>query len=126
MRVRVLFFGMLKEFAGRASDTLDIPEGSSVTDVLKHYESQIPRLKEALPSLALAVNQQYAGTDTKLRSDDEVALLPPVSGGKDGVRNRIEAAHCAIVRPVRCVSLIHGRIFPCRSASPGGRRVRAT
>ena len=98
MRVRVLFFGMLKEFAGRASDTLDIPEGSSVTDVLKHYESQIPRLKEALPSLALAVNQQYAGTDTKLRSDDEVALLPPVSGGKDGVRNRIEAAHCAIVR----------------------------
>jgi len=98
MRVRVLFFGMLKEFAGRASDTLDIPEGSSVTDVLKLYESQIPRLKEALPSLALAVNQQYAGTDTKLRSDDEVALLPPVSGGKDGVRNRIEAAHCAIVR----------------------------
>jgi len=81
MRVRVLFFGMLKEFAGRASDTLDLPEGSSVSDVLRHYESQIPRLTESLPSLALAVNQQYAGPDTKLRQDDEVALLPPVSGG---------------------------------------------
>jgi molybdopterin converting factor subunit 1 len=81
MRVRVLFFGMLKEFAGRVSDTLDLPEGSSVSDVLRHYESQIPRLTESLPSLALAVNQQYAGPDTKLRQDDEVALLPPVSGG---------------------------------------------
>jgi molybdopterin converting factor subunit 1 len=81
MRVRVLFFGMLKEFAGRANDTLDLPEGSSVSDVLRHCESQIPRLKESLPSLALAVNQQYAGPDTKLRPDDEVALLPPVSGG---------------------------------------------
>ncbi len=98
MRVRVLFFGMLKEFAGRASDTLDMPEGASVTDVLKHYESKIPRLKEVLPSLALAVNQQYAGAGTKLHSNDEVALLPPVSGGKDGAGNRIEAAHCAIVR----------------------------
>jgi MoaE-MoaD fusion protein len=98
MRVRVLFFGMLKEIAGRANDTLDMPEGASVTDVLKHYESQVPRLTEILPSLALAVNQQYAGTDTKLRCDDEVALLPPVSGGKDGAKSTIEAAHCAIVR----------------------------
>jgi molybdopterin synthase catalytic subunit len=96
MRVRVLFFGMLREFAGRASDTLDMPEGASVTDVLKHYESEIPCLKEVLPSLALAVNQQYAGAETKLHSNDEVALLPPVSGGKDGA-GRIEAAHCAIV-----------------------------
>jgi molybdopterin synthase catalytic subunit len=72
---------MLKEFAGRASDTLDVAEGASVSDVLRHYESQIPSLKESLPSLALAVNQQYAGPDTKLRPDDEVALLPPVSGG---------------------------------------------
>jgi molybdopterin converting factor subunit 1 len=98
MRVRVLFFGMLKEFAGRASETLEVPEGGSVADVLKHYESQIPRLKEVLPSLALAVNQQYAGVQTKLHSNDEVALLPPVSGGKDGASRRIEATHCAIVR----------------------------
>ena len=98
MRVRVLFFGMLKEFAGRARDTLDMPEGASVTDVLKHYESEIPRLKELLPSVALAVNQQYAGAETKLHSNDKVALLPPVSGGKDAAGSRIEAAHCAIVR----------------------------
>ena len=81
MRVRVLFFGMLKEMVGKSAETIDLPEGACVADILKQYESQIPRLKAALPSLALAVNQQYAGPGTKLKSDDEVAMLPPVSGG---------------------------------------------
>ncbi len=81
MRVRVLFFGMLKDIVGKSADAVDLPEGASVRDVLVRYESKIPRFKESLPSLALAVNQQYAGPDTILRPDDEVALLPPVSGG---------------------------------------------
>jgi molybdopterin converting factor subunit 1 len=81
MRVRVLFFGILKEMVGKSVDLIDLPEGASVRDALARYESQIPRLKESLSSLALAVNQQYAGPDTKLSADDEVALLPPVSGG---------------------------------------------
>ena len=81
MRVRVLFFGILKDIVGKPADVVDLPEGASVRDVLARYESQIPRLKESLASLALAVNQQYAGPDTILKSDDEVALLPPVSGG---------------------------------------------
>jgi|SRR5580658_30551 molybdopterin converting factor subunit 1 len=81
MRVRVLFFGVLKDLAGKSSDWLDLPEGASVRDVVAAYESQIPRLRESLASLALAVNQQYAGPDTKLKPEDEVALLPPVSGG---------------------------------------------
>lgn len=84
MRVRVLFFGVLKDLAGKSSDSLDLPDGVSVRDVLAQYEGQIPRLKAMLPSLALAVNQQYAGPDTKLQADDEVALLPPVSGGAPG------------------------------------------
>ena len=81
MRVRVLFFGVLKDLAGKSSDWLDIPEGASVRDVLGHYRETIPRLRESLASLAVAVNQQYAGAEVKLKSDDEVALLPPVSGG---------------------------------------------
>jgi molybdopterin converting factor subunit 1 len=81
MRVHVLFFGMLKDLTGKSSDWLDLPEGASVRDVLTSYESRIPRLQESLSSLALAVNQQYAGPDTKLKPGDEVALLPPVSGG---------------------------------------------
>src|ERR1700739_1184094 len=98
MRVQILFFGMLKELAGRASETIDLIEGASVADVLRHYESQIPRLKDCLSSLALAVNQQYAGPDTKLNSGDEIALLPPVSGGVPEQLGRLP--HATIVRQV--------------------------
>ena len=114
MRVRVLFFGMLKDLVGKASDTLDLDQGASVADLLAHYETQIPRLRESLPSLALAVNQEYASAETKLRSNDEVAILPPVSGGKDGRiasggGNLRETAHCAIVRgPIQTQEVLAG------------------
>src|ERR1700730_3941731 len=81
MRVRVLFFGMLKDLAGKSSDWLDLRGGAFVREVLSHYASQSPGLKEAMAALAVAVNQEYAGRDSALKSDDEVALLPPVSGG---------------------------------------------
>ncbi|MGA8868467.1 MAG: molybdenum cofactor biosynthesis protein MoaE [Candidatus Sulfotelmatobacter sp.] len=96
MRVRVLFFGVLKELTGKAGDSLDLPEGASVRDVLAHYGAQTPRMKETLASLAVAVNQQYAGAETRLKSDDEIALLPPVSGGSEAAEEAQRRA--AIVR----------------------------
>lgn len=98
MRVRVLFFGILKDIVGKSVDEIDVPEGSSVGDVLRRYEAKVPRMKQSLPSLAMAVNQQYAGADTKLKSNDEVALLPPVSGGApEATRHTV---HASIVREV--------------------------
>jgi|tagenome__1003787_1003787.scaffolds.fasta_scaffold20990097_8 molybdopterin converting factor subunit 1 len=81
VRVRVLFFGSLRELAGKASEEIELRDGSALRDVLTHYQTHIPRLKDFLSSLALAVNQQYASPDTMLKPDDEIALLPPVSGG---------------------------------------------
>jgi len=81
MQIRVLFFGMLKELVGRSSDTVELPAGAGMGELLAHYACQYPRLEEILPSVALSVNQEYAGQDAPLRSGDEVALLPPVSGG---------------------------------------------
>ena len=81
MRVRVLFFGVLKDLTGKSADSIELPDGASLRDLLAHYENRIPDLKRSLPSLALAVNQQYSGPETVLKSGDEVALLPPVSGG---------------------------------------------
>ena len=81
MRVRVLFFGMLRDLAGSSGNSLDLPEGAVVRDVLDHYVKKIPSLNKSLPSLAVAVNQQYAGPETQLKSDDEAARPPPVSGG---------------------------------------------
>jgi molybdopterin converting factor subunit 1 len=81
MRVRVLFFGVLKDVAGRSSDLLDLPDGAVVRDLLAHYRAEVPGMKEALGAIAVAVNREYAGAESVLASDDEVALLPPVSGG---------------------------------------------
>src|SRR5258708_3167631 len=87
MQVRVLFFGVLKDVAGRGSDILTLPEEATAGDVIEHYETQLSSLKGNLSSIAVSVNQEYAGLDAKLHSGDEVALLPPVSGGSP--RSRI-------------------------------------
>src|SRR5580658_3375776 len=89
MRVRVLFFGMLKDLAGKSSDVLDLPEGALVRDLMEHYVSEIPQMRQSMASLAVAVSQEYAGPETVLKSDDEVALLPPVSGGLENTASII-------------------------------------
>jgi MoaE-MoaD fusion protein len=81
MRLRVLFFGVLKDLAAKSSDAIDLPEGSLVRDLLAHYASQSPGLQASMASIAVAVNHEYAAPETVLQSNDEVALLPPVSGG---------------------------------------------
>jgi molybdopterin synthase catalytic subunit len=105
MRVRVLFFGVLKDLAGKPSDTLDLFAGATVRDLLTHFESDIPRLKSSLPALAIAVNRQYVDADTRLQPDDEVALLPPVSGGS----GRERASYASIVRePIDTARILAG------------------
>ena len=81
MQVHVLFFGILKDIAGRASDSISLPDGATLADVVDHYENRIPELKRMLPSVAISVNQEYSGSEMKLHSNDEIAFLPPVSGG---------------------------------------------
>ena len=81
MQVRVLFFGMLKDVVGRASDSLTLPAGATLADLLARYRSEFPRLQPFLPSLALSINREYAAAGQPLHDNDEVALLPPVSGG---------------------------------------------
>jgi molybdopterin synthase catalytic subunit/molybdopterin converting factor small subunit len=81
MKVGVLFFGVLKDLVGRSAETVDLPEGARVREVLLHYVGEAPSLEAMLPSLAISVNREYAELDRALREGDEVALLPPVSGG---------------------------------------------
>jgi len=98
MLIRILFFGMLKDLAGKASDSLDLPEGSTLDDVLRHYQTQVPRLKELLASVAVSVNQEYAGPERRLHAGDEVALLPPVSGGSEPDSEPSNPSRVQIVR----------------------------
>ncbi len=60
---------------------LDLPQGATVDAVLGHYGALLPHQSKLWPSLAVAVNQSYARGGCLLRDGDEVALLPPVSGG---------------------------------------------
>jgi molybdopterin synthase catalytic subunit len=96
MKIGVLFFGVLKDVVGRAGETVDLPKGARVRDVLFHYAREAPRFEAMMPSLAIAVNQEYSGEDRALCEGDEVGLLPPVSGGSvedgkvpDKVRNKV-------------------------------------
>jgi molybdopterin converting factor subunit 1 len=81
MRVTVLFFGVLKDVAGRANATLGFEDGATVAKILERCVSSSPRLEEFEGSIAVAVNQEYASLQTVVRDGDEIALLPPVSGG---------------------------------------------
>ena len=96
MRVNVLFFGVLKDLAGCEQEALDLPEGALVADVLQLYQSRNPGLKESLESLAVAVNREYAKPDQRLLANDEVALLPPVSGGSPDPLPRVSMVREAI------------------------------
>jgi len=96
MQVRVLFFGMLKDLAGRGAESLSLPEGATLSDLLGHFGKEIPGLEALLPSIAMSINQEYAGPESKLSPGDEVALLPPVSGGSQAER--------------RCAALVREKI----------------
>jgi MoaE-MoaD fusion protein len=106
MRVRVLFFGLLKEIAGKSADEIDLGEGASVRDVLAHYERALPRWRMSVSSIAMAVNQQYAGPGTPLNDNDEIALLPPVSGGSPDVGRRRAHITRAVIDTWRIVEEI--------------------
>jgi molybdopterin synthase catalytic subunit len=81
MQVRVLFFGVLKDLAGRSSDLLSLPDHARAADVISHYEQRLSANKGIFNSIAISVNQEYVRPEMKLKSGDEIALLPPVSGG---------------------------------------------
>lgn len=100
MQVQVLFFGVLKDVVGRGSEALTLPERATARDVIEHYEQRFSSLKGAVSSIAISVNQQYAQPGDRLRAGDEVALLPPVSGGAKSasdVSYATERSHLAIV-----------------------------
>jgi len=83
MQVRVLFFGILKDLIGRSSDLVNLPDYATAADVLLHYEQSLAGKKSVLSSVAISVNQEYAAAATQLHEGDEIALLPPVSGGAE-------------------------------------------
>jgi len=81
LRVKVLFFGRIRELTGITEESLETPEGTTLSELFERYERRFPALVGFRSSLVASRNQEFAAWDTPLSSGDDVAFLPPVSGG---------------------------------------------
>jgi molybdopterin converting factor subunit 1 len=106
MKVTVRLFAILRERAGSDRLELDLPEGASVADALAEVDDLAGGLR-----LVMAVNREYAAADTRLEPGDELALIPPVSGGAT------TAPHVAIRREPLVLDAIVARVRDARAGA---------
>jgi molybdopterin synthase catalytic subunit len=111
MLVRVRLFAQLRERAGRSAIELELPEGARVSDAL----AAVGDLAEGLP-LVMAVNREYASGEHLLHASDELALVPPVSGGS-GAGLEPSALHWAIVDHELSLDAIASRVRDPRAGA---------
>jgi molybdopterin converting factor subunit 1 len=118
MRIRVLFFGRLKDITGCAEDWAELDDGAHLEDLFTRYGRQFPALAAFRPSLVASVNEEFAEWRVALRAGDEVAFLPPVSGGSSA--KPITAAPdviCEFVRePIRAAEIVAALKAPADGA----------
>ena len=83
MQIRVLPFGVLKDWLGSSAATVELPEGATVAELLERLSAgqAAPQPAQLLRGIAVSVNDEFASAAQVLRAGDEVGLLPPVSGG---------------------------------------------
>jgi MoaE-MoaD fusion protein len=104
MQVRVRYLGMLKEIAGREGESVEVDDRTHLGDLYAALQQRVPQLQQFRHAIALAVNYEYSNSETQLRDGDEVALIPPVSGGAPDpsavgdVASLQASEHAAIVR----------------------------
>ena len=111
MRVRVLFFGQIKEITGTSEEEVEVLEGGDLQGLLESYAGRFPRLEAMRHAVVLARNQEFADPSALLSDGDEVAFLPPVSGGSEPAEPRMELSEefIAIVRePIDTGALVAG------------------
>lgn len=80
MQLNILLFGITKEIVGQQRLKLELPQQASVSNLLESLKQNYPAL-EHLDSMLVAVNSEYSQQDQLLQESDEIAIIPPVSGG---------------------------------------------
>jgi molybdopterin synthase catalytic subunit len=86
MELRVRLFAALKEAARAPEVAVQVEEGTEVAELLRQVQRQYPVLADRCEGTVVAVNEEYARPNTRLRAGDDVALIPPVSGGATSER----------------------------------------
>jgi molybdopterin synthase catalytic subunit len=90
MRVRLLLFAGLREAVGKKDVVLELEKDASLEELMKRVEAQLPVVARYRGRLLISLNAKRVSMDTTLQDGDEVALLPPMSGGSG--RPRVQAA----------------------------------
>jgi molybdopterin converting factor subunit 1 len=83
MEIRVKLFALLRDRAGTSEWSMELSAGASVATAMSLIGQKAPAIRELLPRIAVAVNREYVKPDHVLNNGDELALIPPVSGGCD-------------------------------------------
>jgi len=99
--VTVRLFALARERAGRSQVVLDLPEPATVADLRRVLAASYPELAPLVPSLLIAVESEYAPDDRSVTAGDEVAAIPPVSGGGTEVVAPLAVALAIAPRPAR-------------------------
>jgi len=81
MKVRLLFFAVLRDIAGVDERELILNDGTTARDVWQSLRAQYTKLADYAEPPMTAINEEYAAPDSRLRDGDELAFIPPVAGG---------------------------------------------
>lgn len=81
MKIKVKFFASYREIAGQPEVLMEVKEGTTLREFMGDLRRKYPRLRGLTDTIIASVNKRYARDDLMLKDGDEVALLPPVSGG---------------------------------------------
>lgn len=81
MKVRLLFFAVLRDIAGTDTRELALADGATASEVWQSLRSQYAKLIDYSQPPMIAINESYATPETVLRDGDELAFIPPVAGG---------------------------------------------
>ncbi len=81
MKVQLRFFAVLREIMGLEELEMDLAEGTTIAGLLETVVSEHPKLGPYIKVLQVAVNHEIVGPEHLVKPEDEIAFLPPVSGG---------------------------------------------
>lgn len=81
LKNKILFFASLREIADKSSMEIEIPNRSTIEDVINFIKLEIPALSSYFESIMIAVNMIYVENTYIINENDEIALIPPASGG---------------------------------------------
>ena len=81
MKIRLLFFAVLRDIAGRSEDVVELPDGTRAGDVWQRLRDEHAALRDYIQPPMIALNESYVSADELLHDGDELAFIPPVAGG---------------------------------------------